>query len=73
MKPLGKAFAVAAFALFATTAARAEQVTLDVLYAFPAFAKFHEPIAAEFMKKHPDIKIDFRAPAASYDEGHQTM
>ncbi len=39
MKPLGKAFAVAAFALFATTAARAEQVTLDVLYAFPAFAK----------------------------------
>lgn len=73
MKPLGKAFAVAAFTLFATTAARAEQVTLDVLYAFPAFAKFHEPIAAEFMKKHPDIKINFRAPAASYDEGHQTM
>jgi hypothetical protein len=23
-----------------------EAVTLDVLYAFPAFAKFHEPIAA---------------------------
>lgn len=73
MKPLGKAFAAAALALAATTAARAEQVTLDVLYAFPAFAKFHEPIAAEFMKKHPDIKINFRAPAASYDEGHQAM
>ena len=53
--------------------ARAQQVTLDVLYAFPAFAKFHEPIAAEFMKRQPDIKIQFRAPAASYDEGHQTM
>ena len=52
---------------------QAQQVTLDVLYAFPAFAKFHEPIAAEFMKRHPNIKIQFRAPAASYDEGHQTM
>ena len=53
--------------------AQAQQVTLDVLYAFPAFAKFHEPIAAEFMKRQPNIKIQFRAPAASYDEGHQTM
>jgi len=53
--------------------ARAQQVTLDVLYAFPAFAKFHEPIAQEFMKKHPDIKIEFRAPAPTYDDGHQTM
>ena len=25
------------------------------------------------MKRQPDIKIQFRAPAASYDEGHQTM
>jgi len=51
----------------------AAQTTLDVLYAFPSFARFHEPVAAEFMKKHPDIKIQFRAPAPSYDEGHQTM
>ena len=57
----------------ATPAARAETVTLDVLYAFPAFAKFHEPIAQEFMKRHPDIKIAFRAPAPTYDDGHQTM
>ncbi|MGH6859890.1 MAG: ABC transporter substrate-binding protein [Phyllobacterium sp.] len=49
------------------------QTTLDVLYAFPAFAKFHEPIAEAFMKQHPDIKISFRAPAATYDEGHQQM
>src|SRR5262245_19539853 len=58
---------------FLTRAARAEAVTLDVLYAFPSFAKFHEPIAQEFMKRQSDIKIQFRAPAASYDEGHQTM
>ena len=44
-----------------------------MLYAFPAFAKFHEPIAQEFMKRQADIKIQFRAPAPSYDEGHQTM
>lgn len=57
----------------AATMARADQVTLDVLYAFPSFAKFHEPIAQEFMKRHPDIKIAFRAPAPTYDDGHQTM
>src|ERR1043165_2458680 len=56
-----------------STPARAETVTLDVLYAFPAFAKFHEPIAQEFMKRHPDIKIKYRAPAPTYDDGHQTM
>lgn len=73
MKRFGRVLAAAALALVASTAARAQEVTLDVLYAFPAFAKFHEPIAAEFMKKNPNIKINFRAPAASYDEGHQTM
>ena len=57
----------------ATSSVEAQQVTLDVLYAFPAFAKFHEPIAQEFMKLHPDIKIAFRAPAPTYDDGHQTM
>ena len=55
------------------SAARAEEVTLDVLYAFPAFAKFHEPIAQEFMKRYPDIRIKYRAPAPTYDDGHQTM
>ena len=59
--------------LSANLAHAADPVTLDVLYAFPAFAKFHEPIAEEFMKRQKDIKIQFRAPAASYDEGHQTM
>jgi len=65
--------AAAGLTPFIHSNAHAETVTLDVLYAFPAFAKFHEPIAAEFMKKQSDIKIQFRAPAQSYDEGHQTM
>src|SRR5204863_7866525 len=57
----------------ATSSTHAQEVTLDVLYAFPAFAKFHEPIAQEFMKRHPEIKIACRAPAPTYDDGHQTM
>ncbi|NKC52174.1 ABC transporter substrate-binding protein [Ochrobactrum cytisi] len=51
----------------------AADVTLDVLYAQPGFAKFHDPIAQAFMKEHPDIKIKFRAPAKDYDEGHLLM
>jgi multiple sugar transport system substrate-binding protein len=61
-----------AVAALAAGGARAD-VTLDVYYAFPNFAKFYEPIAQDFMKAHPDIKITFRAPAASYDEGQQAM
>jgi multiple sugar transport system substrate-binding protein len=73
MRSIVKWIGAAAVAALGSTGAFAQQVTLDVYYAFPAFAKFHEPIAQEFMKQHPDIKIAFRAPAASYDEGHQTM
>jgi multiple sugar transport system substrate-binding protein len=53
--------------------AQAGEVTLDVLYCFPSFARFHEPVAAEFMKANPNIKIKFRAPAPTYDDGHQTV
>ena len=60
-------------AAIAVNPAFAEPVTLDVFYAQPSFAKFHEPIAQAFMKKYPDIKIAFRAPAADYDVGHQAM
>jgi multiple sugar transport system substrate-binding protein len=73
LKRMAAAGTAAAAGPFLSVPARAESVTLDVLYAFPAFAKFHEPIAQEFMKRQSDIKIQFRAPAASYDEGHQTM
>ena len=73
MRTTRRLLGAAAFVLLGLAPAQAQQVVLDVLYAFPAFAKFHEPIAAEFMKRQPNIKIQFRAPAASYDEGHQTM
>src|SRR5829696_5466587 len=73
MRTTRRVLGAAAFVLLGLAPAQAQQVVLDVLYAFPAFAKFHEPIAAEFMARQPDIKIQFRAPAASYDEGHQTM
>lgn len=72
-RDLLKISAATGSAALLSTPARAEDVVLDVLYAFPAFAKFHEPIAEQFMKRRSDIKIRFRAPAASYDEGHQTM
>jgi multiple sugar transport system substrate-binding protein len=72
MKALWKVVAGLVVAAFAGGAS-AEQVTLDVLYAQPAFAKYHEPIAQAFMKAHPDIEIKFRAPAKNYDEGHQAM
>ena len=39
----------------AAGAALAQKVTLDVLYAQPGFAKYHEPIAQAFMKAHPDV------------------
>jgi multiple sugar transport system substrate-binding protein len=59
--------------LVASQARAQGQTTLDVQYCFPAFAKFHEAAAAEFMKQHPDIRVTFRAPAPTYDDGHQAM
>jgi multiple sugar transport system substrate-binding protein len=60
-------------ALGVAAPSHAQKVTLDVLYAQPGFAKYHEPIAQAFMKAHPDVEIKFRAPAKDYDEGHQAM
>jgi len=67
MTAVGLAAGIAAPALAQPT------ITLDVLYCYPSFARFHEPLANEFMKKNPQIKIQFRAPSASYDEGHQVI
>lgn len=63
----------AAVALSLPSAAMAKEVTLDVLYNLPGFTRFHQPIADAFMKKYPDIKIHFRAPAVNYTEGHQQV
>lgn len=53
--------------------AAAQEVTLDVLHCFPGFSRFHEPIAEAFKKENPGVGINFLAPCASYDEGHQQM
>ncbi|MGO4123812.1 ABC transporter substrate-binding protein [Inquilinus sp. YAF38] len=60
-------------AVFAAPPAAAEQVTLQVLHAWPSHKRFHEPIAEAFMQAHPDIKIKFQAPAASYGDAHQRI
>ncbi|HSC22543.1 MAG TPA: ABC transporter substrate-binding protein [Casimicrobiaceae bacterium] len=70
---LALGLAPALLAMAVSAGVRAEGVTLDVFYAQPSFARFHDPIAQAFMKAHPDIKIVFRAPAADYDVGHQAM
>ena len=73
MKMLKSVLVAAVVATGAPAFAQAQDVTLDVLYCFPSFARFHEPLAKEFMSRKPNIKINFRAPSASYDEGHQVM
>jgi multiple sugar transport system substrate-binding protein len=74
MKWLNKITSVLGLATSLVAPALAQTpVTLDVLYCYPSFARFHEPLAADFMKKYPHIKIQFRAPSASYDDGHQVM
>lgn len=51
----------------------AAEVTLNVLYNLPGFTRFHQPIAEEFQKRHPEIKINFLAPAPDYNAGHQQV
>ncbi|ULB11880.1 ABC transporter substrate-binding protein [Cereibacter azotoformans] len=63
--------AVCALAL--PSLAHAEQVTLNVLYNLPGFTRFHQPLADEFMKKNPNVTINFLAPAVGYNEGQQQV
>jgi multiple sugar transport system substrate-binding protein len=48
-------------------------LTLEAFYAFPGFARFHEPVANMFQQRNPQVRINFRAAAPSYDDGHQTI
>lgn len=62
----------AGFAL-AATAASAE-TTIRVHYAIPTiWAETQEKLAASFMEKHPDIKIEIDGPAEGYAEGVQRL
>jgi multiple sugar transport system substrate-binding protein len=72
---LSKRFMAGALALGLTLpgTAMAQQIELQVLYNLPGFTKFHQPLADQFMKDNPDIKINFLAPAAGYNEGQQQV
>ncbi|TIM66259.1 MAG: extracellular solute-binding protein, partial [Mesorhizobium sp.] len=49
------------------------ETNLDVYYAWPEHEVIHKPIADRFIADHPNIKINFRAAAPSYDEAVQTL
>ena len=66
MKLVKKFLTGLTLAATASLSVQAQTVTLDVLYCYPSFARFHEPLAAEYMKQNPNVKIQFRAPSASY-------
>lgn len=50
--------------------AAAEDITLDVMYAYPTSSRFQGPLAENFMKANPDIKIKFRLPPKNYIEAN---
>lgn len=72
---LSRCIVAAAFAVGIALpgSATAEPVKLQVLYNLPGFTKFHQPLADEFMKNDPDVKVEFLAPAAGYNEGQQQV
>lgn len=65
--------AAAAGALAAPAVRAQATVTLDVLHAYPSFARFFTPVAEEFMKANPGIRISFRQILPNYDELHQAL
>ena len=73
MKHISRIFAAAAVSLAAALPAYAE-TTLTVHYPMPGFFKnVMDTISKKFMEENPDIKIQFAAPSATYEEGIQTI
>ncbi len=63
---------ISSLCAFAATA-QAENITLDVMHAWPGHNPFYEKVAQEFTKANPDITIRFRASPPNYDEAHQAV
>ena len=65
--------AVASMSMCVVNAANAE-IRLQVAYSSaPVYKAVQEEIAAKFMETHPDIKVEFRNPPASYEELAQQL
>lgn len=62
-----------ALALGAVTEVAAEPVELEVLYAWASHARFHDPLAEDFMAGNPGITISYRAAAPNYDDAVQML
>lgn len=74
MKTLHR-FAVAA-ALSTMTALASAAAPTEIVMQYPygeLFDDTHKQIAAEFAKLYPNIKVSFRAPYDSYEEGTQKV
>ncbi|MFJ6343787.1 extracellular solute-binding protein, partial [Rhizobium sp. NPDC092017] len=73
MKHITQILAAAAISMVVTVPAYAE-TTLTVHYPMPGFFKnVMDTISKKFMEENPDIKIQFAAPSATYEEGIQTI
>lgn len=61
---------------FALAAAATHAAPTEIVVQYPyaeLFDETHKQIAAEFAKLRPDIKVSFRAPYDSYEEGTQKV
>lgn len=73
MKHITQILAAAAISMVVSVPAYAE-TTLTVHYPMPGFFKnVMDTISKKFMEENPDIKIEFAAPSATYEEGIQTI
>jgi multiple sugar transport system substrate-binding protein len=73
-KCLAGTIAGVALASLAVASPAQAEVKLQVAYSNASvFKAVQESIAAKFMAQHPDIKIEFRNPAASYEELAQQL
>ncbi|QJT80548.1 ABC transporter substrate-binding protein [Kosakonia sp. MUSA4] len=73
MRKLAHSVAAASLFLSGAVPAISAVTTLNIQYAWPSQKSFHEPLAEAFMKEHPDIKINYLSPAASYTDGQQRI
>lgn len=74
MKFLHRIAAAAALGTMATLAVAAAPTEIVIQYPYgELFDETHKQIAAEFAKLNPNIKVSFRAPYDSYEEGTQKV